>query len=498
MSLLHESTSDPLEDALALGQFGVAFLGEALTVERRLGLLSGWLPEEGGPACASPLLLGMEDSLEALRENGGEITLPSLRLPARIGALDREPLAPIGSPGSPGRCEPGGSRSGDQSITMKAEARLTISIRWRAPRYVVVTTPDHGGEQIDRLLASGRREKQLLQQQAEAASARMRVADALYRDIVETAGDLVLRFGADLKIVFANRLAARFLGQPQDALTDRAIHDLFPALGQDNPWRLDMAAEKPASFEIAARDGAGALRWLWWDVRVSGDGEFQAVARDVTDARRLRAERDKAQEEARAAAVANERLRIAHDLHDTLARSMVTLIAQTRLIGKTTSDPRAKESLAEMEREARKGLQEVREALTQMRAERRGEDDWQDIVDAFAARLRETRQIDLRADIAAAGDMPRETRELFTRVLREAMRNVELHSGARRVSIDLRRRGSGFELDILDDGVGFDPDAPAPGHYGVTGMRERARLAGAKLEIVSAVGRGARVTLREG
>jgi signal transduction histidine kinase len=50
-------------------------------------------------------------------------------------------------------------------------------------------------------------------------------------------------------------------------------------------------------------------------------------------------------------------------------------------------------------------------------------------------------------------------------------------------------------LTIADDGAGFDPAAPAPGHFGVAGMRERAALAGAKLEIDSAPGRGARIVL---
>jgi signal transduction histidine kinase len=131
-----------------------------------------------------------------------------------------------------------------------------------------------------------------------------------------------------------------------------------------------------------------------------------------------------------------------------------------------------------------------------MRAARRDEDDPRKIVDAFARRWRESGAIDIRADIeVTAGELPRETEELFARVLREALRNIELHSGARGVSVELRRRGAAARLDILDDGVGFDTSAPTPGHYGVEGMRERARLAGASLDIVSAPGKGTRVTL---
>lgn len=450
--------------ALAAGQLGFALLDGELRVLRRRGSLCAWLSQPGEPACASPLLLGMEAGLAALRETGGALTLPSMRL------------------------------------SNQGASRVNISIRWNeeSARYLLVATPDLGGEQIERLLASERREKQLLQQQAEAAAAKMRVADALYRDIVESSGYVVLRFGPDLKTVFANRGAAAFLGEAQESLTARHVDRLFPAAGRDNPWRIDMCADGPASFETPARDATGALRWLRWDVRFLGEeggGEFQAVAGDVTAARRLRAEREKAREEARAAALAQQRLSIAHDLHDTLVRSIVTLIAQARLIAKTCEDASTRESLLELESQARAGLAEAREAVVKIRSAPREDSDLHEIIETFARRSREAAHVDIRAEITGVEGLPPETQELFARVLREALRNVELHSGARGVSVDFRRQGGGLRLDVIDDGVGFDPAAPAPGHFGLAGMRERAASAGASLEISSAPGKGTRVTL---
>lgn len=453
--------TDPFAAPLAHSQIGLAMIDEDLTVRRRCGALSAWLPEEGAPACASPLLLHMEESFAAARRDGGEIVLPSMR----------------------------GSAEG--------ASRVTISIVWDADAraFIVVTTPDHGGDQIDRLLASERREKQLLQQQADAAASRLRVADALYRDIVESSDDLVLRFHADFTVVFANRAAARFLGRAQDALIGAALDELFPA-SESAPWRFERAAERPASFETAARAADGRVVWLAFEVRFLGaeaGGEFQAVARDVTTARRLRVERERAQEEGRAAAVANERLRIAHDLHDTLVRSIVTLIAESRLIAKKTRDENVKAQLAELELLARDGLIEAREAITMMRAARAEDADLRRIVDDFAGRAADAKVVaEFSADPAA---MPRETQQLFGAVLREALRNVELHADARTVRIALRSGNAMARLDIVDDGAGFDPSAPAPGHFGVAGMRERARLAGATLGLESAHGKGTRVTL---
>jgi PAS domain S-box-containing protein len=464
-----EAASD-LASALHRGQFGFALLDEQLIVKRRRGALSDWLPLEGEPACASPLLLHMEDAIRALRERDGEIVLPSMRPPTRDAA------------------------------------RVTISIAWNAAsrRFVVITTPDHGAEQIDRLLVSQRREKLLLQQQAEAAEARLRVADTLYRDIVECAGDLVLRFRADGRVVFANRRAARFLDAPRDALLNHTIDGLFPPLGQEKgrekPWRLDAYAERPASFEMAARDARGDAVWLSWDVRFSGlegGGEFQAVGRDITAERRLRAEQDKAREEARAAGLASQRLRIAHDLHDTLARSIVTLILEIGLVAKTTRDEAARAKLIELQAAARSGLAEAREAITQLRAARRDEDDPKRIVAAFAKRASENGTVELRADLALdISTLPSEIVENLGQILREALRNIELHACARRVDIDLREQDGAVLLDIRDDGVGFDPTRPPAGHFGLAGMKERAAAIKATLEIRSAAGAGAHLSLR--
>ncbi|WP_442755593.1 ATP-binding protein [Methylocystis sp. JAN1] len=445
-------------EALDRGQFGLAVFDENLIVTSRLGALSEWAPPAGAPACEAPILTHMEANFVELRENGGEMVLPSVRWSAE-------------------------------------GPRVTISISWnpQSRAFIVVTAPDHAGEQIDRLMASDRREKQILRQQADAAAARLRVADALYRDIVETADNLVLRFGPDRRIVFANRAAALFLGHPQDGLAGMTLDALFPADGA--PWPLERAAEERTSFELSARDAKGRAAWLAWDVNFlgpEGGGEFQAVGRDVTLERQLRIAREKAQEEARAAAVARERLRIAHDLHDTLVRSIVTMIAEARLIAKQTSDPEARAALAELDAQARQGLWEAREAIAQTRAARREDMDLRAIAMEFRSRWSD---VEMTLDFAAGAPLASETATLFAAVLREALHNVELHAGARRVRVALACDETGARLEVEDDGAGFDPQAPAQGHFGVAGMRERAALAGAKLEVESAPGRGTRIRL---
>jgi signal transduction histidine kinase len=80
----------------------------------------------------------------------------------------------------------------------------------------------------------------------------------------------------------------------------------------------------------------------------------------------------------------------------------------------------------------------------------------------------------------------------------EALRNVERHSQATRVSVRLATRDDLLELRIADNGVGFDPHTPRPEHYGLVGLREQADLIGAELRIETGpqLGTTISVTLR--
>ena len=86
---------------------------------------------------------------------------------------------------------------------------------------------------------------------------------------------------------------------------------------------------------------------------------------------------------------------------------------------------------------------------------------------------------------------------MLFRILQEALLNIRKHAGARNVSISFRPAGAAAaRLEIADDGTGFDPKRPAPGHFGLLTMRERAEALGGELEVVSGPGRGSRLILR--
>jgi signal transduction histidine kinase len=194
-------------------------------------------------------------------------------------------------------------------------------------------------------------------------------------------------------------------------------------------------------------------------------------------------------EEARYAAIVRERLKIARDLHDTLAHSMMAILSEIRFLRRLQMhDPAAvPRELARAEEVAHEGLKEVRAAITQMRVTAVRETGLgpalANALKLFIDRTGLSGECSADTQAARFGD---ERAETLLQMAQEALRNVERHAMATRVLVTLRiRDGTQLELKIEDNGVGFDPDSLPPGHFGLIGLREQAALIGAELRIDS-------------
>jgi signal transduction histidine kinase len=204
-------------------------------------------------------------------------------------------------------------------------------------------------------------------------------------------------------------------------------------------------------------------------------------------------------EESRYAAVVRERLKIARDLHDTLAHSMMAMLSEVRLLRKLqVHDPDSlREELARAEEVAHEGLNEARTAITQMRVNAVRDTGLgaalRTTFDRFIDRTALSGEFTADPDAAGFGD---ERAEILFRMAEEAMRNIERHAMATHASLALKTVDeTQLQLRIEDDGIGFDPAAPHQGHYGIIGLHEQAQLIGAHLLIDSAPSRGTTLTV---
>lgn len=204
--------------------------------------------------------------------------------------------------------------------------------------------------------------------------------------------------------------------------------------------------------------------------------------------------------DSRYAAVVRERLRLARDLHDTLAHSMMEMLAEVRTLRVLHErDPgRLAAELERAEELARQGLKEAREAVDHMRVNTVRDLGLGPALAGAVNRFAERTGLEARYRGDALAESFADARaETMFRIAEEALRNIDRHAQARSVGVTLRDTGDGrIELIIADDGVGFDPEAPHPGHYGVLGIREQAELIGGELDLCSAPGKGAAVKVQ--
>jgi signal transduction histidine kinase len=252
--------------------------------------------------------------------------------------------------------------------------------------------------------------------------------------------------------------------------------------------------EVPRGADEVARLGAAFSKLLEELAQERGELERRVAVR-TREVERLA-------DESRYAAIVRERLRIARDLHDTLAHSMMAILSEIRFLRRLQDrDPKAlAKELARAELIAHEGLQEARSAITQMRATAVRESGLGPALAEVFERFVNSTGItgEFQADDAAArfGD---ERAETLVRMAQEILRNIERHAKATQVRVHLKSDDeTTLALHIEDNGVGFDlPEIPA-GHFGILGLREQAELIGAQLDIASRKEQGTvvRVVLR--
>ncbi|OSZ58481.1 two-component sensor histidine kinase [Streptomyces pharetrae CZA14] len=190
---------------------------------------------------------------------------------------------------------------------------------------------------------------------------------------------------------------------------------------------------------------------------------------------------------------ADERERMARDIHDTLAQGFASIVvlAEAARAGLATDPARSAQQLRSIESTARENLAEARELVGS--AQRRGGAvagpvalTLRRVLDRFA----EDTGLTVDAELTEL-DCDQQTRIALLRCTQESLANVRKHARASTVGVVLARRPYGVELEITDDGIGFAAEDSAG--FGLDGMRKRLAELGGRLTVTSSVGDGTRV-----
>jgi signal transduction histidine kinase len=205
-------------------------------------------------------------------------------------------------------------------------------------------------------------------------------------------------------------------------------------------------------------------------------------------------------ERSRELSIVSERNRLALELHDVVSQKLFSLVltAEAAVTQIDSNPPAARAQLQRLRELARETLEELRSLIFGLRPPELERDGLKGALQKEIEMLGRVHEVELvlSCDEAVGRESGAQAFAVL-RIVHEALHNALRHAAAGRVQVRLGRAGEVLVVEVADDGIGFDPDAPElrARHLGLTSMEERARELGGRLEIRSRPGSGTTVRL---
>ena len=203
----------------------------------------------------------------------------------------------------------------------------------------------------------------------------------------------------------------------------------------------------------------------------------------------------------RSLAVAEERLRIAHEMHDGMAQVLASVNATAQAVREYMRAGRIEEATAQLDRlagAAREVYTDVREGILALRAAGQTDRAMSEILRDFVSQWQDQTGVEARVEVEEGILLASDAELQVVRIAQEALANVRKHARAKAVEVRLQGEDGELCLEVADDGRGFDPAAVgasgAP-RFGLATMRERAQAIGGRLTIDSTPATGTRIRL---
>ncbi len=212
---------------------------------------------------------------------------------------------------------------------------------------------------------------------------------------------------------------------------------------------------------------------------------------------RLRDETERARQRAHDLAALEERTRLARELHDSVSQALygIGLGAQTAYRSLDKNPTIVRESVEYVLTLAEAGLAEMRALIFELRPESLETEGLVVALAKQAASIQARHGIEVQIELGDEPQMVLATKESLYRVAREALHNVVKHANATRIMLRMQSNGSLLQLDVIDNGIGFETSKDFPGHLGLHSMRERVMQMGGEISIKSAQGSGTQLSV---
>ncbi|MEA2226939.1 MAG: hypothetical protein QOF04_569, partial [Solirubrobacteraceae bacterium] len=204
-------------------------------------------------------------------------------------------------------------------------------------------------------------------------------------------------------------------------------------------------------------------------------------------------------ERSRELSVVQERTRVARELHDSVTQNLFGVVlaaeAAATLLDRDPAGARAQ--IERVKDLAGAGMEELRSLIFELRPAALADEGLAATLRKHVGVLRHVHQRDIALHVGGTPRLGGTTDGEVFRIAQEAVHNALRHAHAEHIRVGLDARNGGLVLTVDDDGIGFDPTAPAlrARRLGLTSMEERARAIGGSLRIASEPGSGTRVRL---
>jgi signal transduction histidine kinase len=259
------------------------------------------------------------------------------------------------------------------------------------------------------------------------------------------------------------------------------------SIGAKGLLRLPMLLGEATIGWVTVRSGERQMPNL--DSKI---GFIEALSRQAT----LAIQMARLGEEARESAVLTERNRMARDIHDTLAQGFTGIITQLQAaddaLARDGTDA-VQSHIARATELARQSLSEARRSVRALRPRALEDVPLATAIHSMIRKL--TDGTDIRPEVTVLGKpwpLVVEWEEELLRIVQEALTSTLKHANASLFEVKLVFEGNGLQLEIRDDGIGFDATGQHEG-FGLMGMSERANRVGGKLTVLSLPGKGAEI-----
>ncbi|MCW2867207.1 MAG: domain S-box protein [Marmoricola sp.] len=336
-----------------------------------------------------------------------------------------------------------------------------------------------------------------------------------FQALVEASKDFIALARLDGQVIYVNPAGRDMVGLPQDVdVSSTSIVEFLTEEGIE----ASLVTEQPAVKAHGHWEGESTLRdrrggppipvaiasFLVHDLETGEPFALATVQRDITEAHETEQALRELAEQRRdllgrlVEAQEDERHRIAADVHDDSVQALAAVELRLGLLRRQLgeADPALQDAVAKAHRSVPEATSRLRHLLFDLESPALRADLATALAEAADFVLEDS---GVRWSVLGdrSIDLPQASRVTAYRVVKEALTNVRKHADARLVEIVLARVAGGVEVVVADDGRGVSPDAVVdrPGHLGVSGMRDRASVAGGRVDVGPGPEGGTRVRL---